>query len=202
MEQEKVVLDEFLGSLTEEFDKFVSKISVAQLKQAQDIILQAEQERGRVHITGIGKPGHVAEYIASLLSSTGTPAYFLDGTEAIHGSAGQVRQGDVVISISNSGETEELKRTVTTLRQNGAKIISVTGGANSWLSQNSDCMLYAGVTKEGDSLNKPPRASIIAEVTILQALSVLLQEAKGLTPIEYVKWHPGGALGESILGKN
>lgn len=196
------VLKGFLSNLSEELEKFIKDISIEHLNEAKDIIFKAEANKGRVHITGIGKPSYVAEYMASLFSSTGTPTYFLDGTEAIHGSAGQVRPEDVVISISNSGETEELKRTVTTLKNNGAKLISVTGGRDSWLSQNSDCMLYAGVDHEGDSLNKPPRASIIVEMTILQSLSIILQEAKNLTPIEYVKWHPGGALGQSILGGN
>lgn len=197
--KESTVLDQFLVNLSDELDKFINDLSVSTLETARDIILTSESQGGRVHITGIGKPGHVADYVASLLSSTGTPAYFLDATETIHGSAGQVRPGDVVVSISNSGETEELKRTVTTLKQNGAKIISVTGGEKSWLSQNSECTLLASVAHEGDRLNKPPRASIIVEVTVLQALSVLLQEAKGLTATEYVKWHPGGALGQAIL---
>lgn len=197
--KETKILDQFLANLTDELDKFVSELSIIELEKARDLILASEANNGRVHITGIGKPGHVADYVASLLSSTGTPAYFLDATETIHGSAGQVRSGDVVISISNSGETEELKRTVTTLKNNGAKIISVTGGKESWLSSQSDCTLLAGVNHEGDSLNKPPRASIIVEVTILQALSVLLQEAKGLTVTDYVKWHPGGMLGQGIV---
>ncbi|MEG2898546.1 MAG: SIS domain-containing protein [Eubacterium sp.] len=192
------VLSNFFETTSTELTKFIQEISQDRLFDAKELILTSEKNGGRVHVTGIGKPGHVAEYIASLLSSTGTSAYFLDGTEAIHGSAGQVKSGDVVLSISNSGETEELKKTVRTLKNNGAKIISVTGKKNSWLSQNSDCFLYAGVDKEGDSLNKPPRASILAEVLILQSLSVLLQEEKGLTNKEYGKWHPGGSLGKSI----
>ncbi|EOL44443.1 KpsF/GutQ family sugar-phosphate isomerase [Enterococcus caccae] len=191
------VLENFFDTTSEELNKLIQAISIKQLSIAKELILDSEKNGGRVHVTGIGKPGHVAEYIASLLSSTGTPAYFLDGTEAIHGSAGQVRAGDIVLSISNSGETEELKKTVQTLTKNGAKIISVTGKKSSWLSKNSDCFLFAGVEKEGDSLNKPPRASILAEVLILQSLSVLLQEEKGITNEEYVKWHPGGALGKS-----
>lgn len=103
-----------------------------------------------------------------------------------------------MLSISNSGETAELKKTVQTLKNNGATIISITGKESSWLSKNSDCFLFAGVDHEGDSLNKPPRTSILAEVLILQSLSVLLQEEKGITTKEYVRWHPGGTLGQSI----
>lgn len=197
-QQTKKILRTFCMNTSEELEKFMQTISIEALQKAKHLIVESEKMGGRVHVTGIGKPGHVAEYMASLFSSTGTPAYFLDGTEAIHGSAGQVRPNDVVISISNSGETEELIKTVQTLKNNGAKIISVTGSENSWLSQNSDCFLFAGVDKEGDSLNKPPRASILAELLILQSLSVLLQEEKQLTPKEYVKWHPGGTLGKSF----
>ncbi len=137
--------------------------------------MEAEEDGNRVHITGIGKPGHVAAYIASLLSSTGTPAYELHGTEAVHGSAGQVKPGDVVIAISNSGETAEMKATVTTLKNNGAKIIAVTGKRESWLAKKGDAYLCAGVQNEGDPLNRVPRASILAEVFVLQILSLLLQ---------------------------
>lgn len=194
-------LKSFFDTTSEEIQRFMQDVSAEQLHKAKDMVLEAEKKGGRVHITGIGKPGHVAEYVASLFSSVGTPAYFLDATEAIHGSSGQVMPNDIVISISNSGETEELKRTITTLKNNGARIISVTGGEDSWLSKNSDCVLFAKVEQEGDSLNKPPRASIIIEVFVLQSLSILLQEAKNLTLREYVQWHPGGTLGKSLVSE-
>lgn len=188
----------FIDTVFSELENFSQEIDTEQLKNAKELILSCEKEGGRVHITGIGKPGHVAGYIASLLSSTGTSCYELHGTEAVHGSSGQVVPGDVVIAISNSGETTELKATVETLLKNGARIISVTGNKESWLAKKGDIALIAGVQKEGDSMNKPPRASILAEVLVLQTLSVLLQNEKGLTPQQYVKWHPGGALGASI----
>ena len=122
----------------------------------------------------------------------------IHGTEAVHGSAGQVLSGDVVIAISNSGETTELKATVETLKSNGAKLIALTGKADSWLAKQGDVTLIAGVNQEGDAMNKPPRASILAEMVMLQSLSILLQNAKNLTPQQYVKWHPGGSLGASI----
>lgn len=191
-------LPNFLNILEDEIKAYISSIDEEPIKQARDLILEAEKNHNRVHVTGIGKPGHVAGYIASLLSSTGTPTYELHGTEAVHGSAGQVLPGDVVIAISNSGETEELKATVQTLKNNGAKIISVTGNKNSWLANEGDVFLHAGVKLEGDTLNKPPRASIVAEIIALQSLSIMLQEERNLTPEKYVKWHPGGALGKSI----
>lgn len=197
-DDEKEVLDQYLDVLSIETKKFIDGIDYDALAAAENMILEAEKNNNRVHITGIGKPGHVSGYAASLLSSTGTPSYILHGTEAVHGSAGQVMPGDIVIAISNSGETEELKATVTTLKNNGAKIISVTGKRESWLAKAGDALLFAGVEKEGGDLNKAPRASIIAEIIILQSLSVLLQNAKGLTMKQYGNWHPGGALGKSI----
>ncbi|MEG0330280.1 MAG: SIS domain-containing protein [Longicatena sp.] len=194
----KEELEQYVDNSKEEINAFMDHLDYEILNKAKDIILEAEKNEKRVHVTGIGKPGYVAGYVASLLSSTGTPTYELNGTEAVHGSAGQVLCGDVVIAISNSGETTELKATVETLRKNGAKIISVSGNETSWLAKHSDCFLFAGVQKEGDSLNKPPRSSILAEIIVLQALSVLLQYAKDLTTQTYVKWHPGGSLGKSI----
>lgn len=117
----------FLDTVNSELDKFQKQIDYHALERARDLILKAEKKYNRIHVTGIGKPGHVAGYIASLLSSTGTPAYTLHGTEAVHGSSGQVCPGDVVIAISNSGETLELKATVEALIKNGAIIVSVTG---------------------------------------------------------------------------
>lgn len=198
MKTEKEQVKEFLDIEASELKKFADGINSETLSAAKNLILEAEANRNRIHVTGIGKPGHVAGYAASLLSSTGTPTYELHGTEAVHGSAGQVLAGDVVIAISNSGETSELKATVETLKSNGAKIIALTGKENSWLANKGDVALIAGVEQEGDSMNKPPRASIVAEIMMLQSLSVLLQNAKNLTPQQYVKWHPGGSLGASI----
>lgn len=191
-------LQDFLSSIKEEFNKNVESVDIESVKKAAEIILQSEKNGGRVHITGIGKPGHVAGYIASLLSSTGTSTYELHGTEAVHGSSGQVKKGDVVIAISNSGETLELQATVGTLLSNGAHVISCTGNAESWLAKHSEVCLLAHVDKEGDNLNKPPRASILSEILILQCLSVVLQNEKKLDLDQYVKWHPGGSLGKSI----
>jgi D-arabinose 5-phosphate isomerase GutQ len=194
----KEALQKYIALEMQEVNSFVEGIDLESVESAKQLILSAQANKNRVHVTGIGKPGHVAGYAASLLSSTGTPTYELHGTEAVHGSSGQVLPGDVVIAISNSGETKELQATVVTLKKNGAKIIAVTGNKNSWLAANADTALIAGVKQEGDTLNKPPRASILAEIIILQALSVSLQYEKQLNLEEYVKWHPGGAIGQSI----
>ncbi len=191
-----MVLKNFVDISLEEIQSLIKEISLSTYEKSINLVLDAEKKGNRVHITGIGKPGHVAGYVASLLSSTGTPAYELHGTEAVHGSSGQVIPGDVVIAISNSGETAELKATVTTLKNNGAKTIAVTGKIDSWLAKTCDAFLYAGVKNEGDPLNRAPRASILAEVFVLQIFSLLLQCKKGITPQQYVKWHPGGSLGQ------
>ncbi|MEG2420315.1 MAG: SIS domain-containing protein [Oscillospiraceae bacterium] len=188
-------LSTFLTAAQEEFSAFAATINCDTYDRAAALILESQKAGGRVHITGIGKPGHVAAYMASLLSSTGTPTYFLHGTEAVHGSCGQLVAGDVVICISNSGETAELKATALAVRNNGCKIIAVTGNEKSWLAQFADAHLFAGVSKEGGPLNRAPRCSILAETLTLQALSVVLQAHCGQTPEQYVRCHPGGSLG-------
>ena len=198
MATDKEQVQEFLSIAKESVDKYVAGIDFAALSAAKQLILDAEAKGNRLHVTGIGKPGHVSGYAASLFSSTGTPTYELHGTECVHGSAGQTRPGDVVIAISNSGETGELKSTVTCLKGVGVHIIALTGNPDSWLAKEAEIALIAGVDQEGDSMNKPPRASILAEIIELQCLSILLQNEFGLDPKQYVKWHPGGALGASI----
>ncbi len=167
----------------------------ADLQLAADLIWNAQQRGNRIHVTGIGKPGHIAGYYASLLSSTGTPAYFLHGTEAVHGSCGQLVAGDVVICISNSGETQEMKGTCEAIRRNGCEIIGVSGNPESWLAKFAQVHLTAHADAEGGPLNRAPRMSILAETYVLQALSVILQERHKQTPAEYVLRHPGGKLG-------
>lgn len=196
------MIESYKHILEDEFINVMKNLDTNTLLKAKDIIKESESLKGRVHITGIGKPSYVAGYIASLLSSTGTPCYVLHGTEAVHGSAGQVLPHDVVIAVSNSGETSELKYTIETIKNLGAKVIGVSGNDNSWLARESHAHILAKVDHEGDDLNKAPRASIIAEIVVLQALSILLQEDVGLDALTYLKWHPGGALGASIREDN
>lgn len=188
-------VEEFFSSVDREFNTFLHTRKTEEYADSVELIKTAQSNGNRLHITGIGKPGHVAEYMASLFSSTGTPCYFLHGTEAVHGSCGQLVEGDVVIVISNSGETLEMKAMVEAVKNNGCRIIGVSANAASWLATNSDAFLFAGVDKEGGPLNRAPRASILAEILTLQALSVELQAECGQTPRQYVRCHPGGALG-------
>ena len=106
---------------------------------------------------------------------------------------------DVVIAISNSGETEELKKSLLTLKALGIKVIGVSGGIDSWLQKHSDAFLFAGITNEGDPLNKPPRISILAEIIVLQSLSILLHQEAAIDIDDYYAWHPGGSLGSAIM---
>ena len=186
----------FLDTVKNDLSDFIDHMDYAEIEAAADLILEAQKAGGRVHVSGIGKPGHISGYIASLMSSTGNPTYFLHGTEAVHGSCGQLVPGDVVIFISNSGETAEMRSTVLAVKNNGCKIIGVSGNRDSWLAKESAGHLFAGVTKEGGPMGRAPRMSILAETLVLQALSVALQADKDVTPQQYVKWHPGGALGK------
>lgn len=187
----------FLDTAIAELSKLRAKIGgEAYFKRVADFITAAEKEGKRVHVTGIGKPEYVSGYIAALLASVGTPTYFLDATECVHGSAGQVVPGDVVLALSNSGETMELKAAIIALKRNGVKIVGVSGNPNSWLAQQSDEFLYAGVECEGSPLNFEPRASILAEIYVLAALSIELQARKNISRKEYNAWHPGGSIGQ------
>ncbi len=189
-------LDKFVQVVKDGVDGCFTQRAFDSLERAADLINEAVSAGHRVHISGIGKPAHIAGYAASLLSSTGTPAYFLHGTEAVHGSCGQLVPGDVVLFVSNSGETAEMRATVLAIRNNGCHVIGISGNDASWLARHSDVHIYAGVAEEGGPLNRAPRMSIIAETMVLQALSVILQSDRDITPQQYVRWHPGGKLGE------
>ncbi len=186
----------FLEIAPEELAAAAARTDLRALSAAAELVLETESAGGRVHVTGVGKPEHVARYAASLLSSTGTPATFLHATEATHGSVGQIRPGDLVIAISNSGGTEELVRAVEALRAYGGRVIAVTADPTSKLARSAEVVLEARVAREGDTLGFAPRASILAEILVLGALSVQLQEAKGQTREEYARRHPAGALGQ------
>ncbi|MCR5289164.1 MAG: SIS domain-containing protein [Treponema sp.] len=195
MSKEQDAFNNFIEISKAETIEFLSQMDFDAIKKAGDIIIDAKKKGFRLHVSGIGKPAHIAGYAASLISSTGTPTYFLHGTEAVHGSCGQLVPGDVVIFISNSGETAEMKATVTAIKNNGCQVIGIAGNPQSWLAKESAAFLFAGVKQEGGPLNRAPRMSIIAESFVLQALSLYLQVERGLDPKQYVKWHPGGALG-------
>ena len=173
----------------------------AALAAAADLIEAAQASGGRVHVTGVGKPEHVAHYGASLLSSTGVPATFLHATESLHGSLGQIVPGDVVLAISNSGTTSECLLAVEAIRGYGGRLIAVTGGADSPLARAADVTLDAGVGEEGGPLGLAPRASVAAEVLVIAALGAVLQARLGLDQAAYAARHPAGALGKQARGE-
>lgn len=194
-ESNQAVTD-FFAHVDTECNAFLKARGPEEYEAAAQLILESQARGGRLHVTGIGKCGHVSAYAASLFSSTGNPAYYLHGTEAVHGSCGQLVAGDVVIAISNSGETWELKAAVLAVKNNGCKVIGVSGNPDSWLAKESDAFLFAGVKHEGGPLNRAPRNSVLAELITLQALSVALQAEKDWDPEKYVRCHPGGKLGQ------
>ena len=154
---------------------------------------------GRVTISGIGKSGHIARKIASTMASTGTPAYFVHPAEASHGDLGMVTRDDVFIALSNSGESSELLAIVPQIKRRGAKLIALTGNAESTLAREADVHLFAGAEKEACPLNLAPTASTTAALALGDALALALMQAKGFSRDEFASSHPGGALGRKLL---
>jgi arabinose-5-phosphate isomerase len=191
---------EFLDTAVAELSKLRQQITADYFSRVADLINSSEASGGRVHLTGIGKSEYVANYVAALFASTGTPAYFLHGTECVHGSAGQVVRGDVVLAISNSGETMEMKAAVKTLKQNGARIVGVSGQPHSWLARECHEFLYVGVEREGSPFELEPRASVLAQMYVLAALSIELQARKNISEDEFLSWHPAGKIGQRANG--
>jgi arabinose-5-phosphate isomerase len=184
------------GVAVEELEALQRRLDPMAFARALALLGEARERGGRVHVTGVGKPEHLAHYAASLLASTGTPATFLHATEAVHGSAGQVVDGDVVIAISNSGGTPELLAAVAASRAMGASVVAVTGGLDSELARAADAVLDAGVAREGGPLGFAPRASAAAELLVLAALAAGAEHACRLTREQYHVRHPAGALGK------
>jgi arabinose-5-phosphate isomerase len=157
------------------------------------------ERRGRVVVSGIGKSGHIARKIASTLSSTGTPAYFLHPAEAIHGDLGMIESGDVFIAISHSGESEELLSILPQVKRRGARLIALTGRRESTLAREADVLLDAGVEQEACPHNLAPTASTTAALALGDALAVALLDARGFSADDFARSHPGGALGRRLL---
>ncbi|AFJ86907.1 KpsF/GutQ family sugar-phosphate isomerase [Burkholderia vietnamiensis] len=155
--------------------------------------------RGRVVVSGIGKSGHIARKIAATLASTGTPAFFVHPAEASHGDLGMVTADDVFIGISYSGESEELVAILPLVKRIGAKLIAITGRAESSLGKLADVHLNAAVSKEACPLNLAPTASTTAALALGDALAVAVLDARGFGSEDFARSHPGGALGRRLL---
>ena len=166
--------------------------------QAVDYILHS---KGRVVITGIGKSAIIANKIVATMNSTGTPAIFMHAADAIHGDLGIIQQDDVVICISKSGNTPEIKVLVPLLKRGNNKLIAITSNKNSVLAQQADSVLYAHVDKEACPNNLAPTTSTTAQLVLGDALAVCLLEMKHFGSSDFAKYHPGGALGKRLYLK-
>ena len=167
-------------------------------EQALQLILNA---KGRIVVTGVGKTGIIAQKLSATLSSTGTPSLFLHSAEAIHGDLGRVIEEDVVIILSYSGESEEIRKLLPVLKKIGAKIISITGNIQSLMARYSDIVLNTAVKKEACPLGLAPTASTTAMLAMADALAVCLLELKGFKEKDFALYHPGGSLGRRLLLK-
>lgn len=154
---------------------------------------------GRVVVTGMGKSGHVGCKIAATLASTGTPSFFVHPGEASHGDLGMIAHDDVVLALSNSGESSEIVCIVPLIKRRGAKLIAMTGNGESTLAREADVHLNAAVDKEACPLNLAPTASTTAALALGDALAVALLDARGFSADDFARTHPGGSLGRRLL---
>ena len=155
--------------------------------------------RGRVVVMGMGKSGHVGRKIAATLASTGTPAMFVHPAEASHGDLGMIKTIDLVLAISNGGESEEITVILPVLKRQGVPLVAITGGLQSTLARHADLVLDSGVEKEACPLNLAPTASTTAQLVMGDALAVALLDARGFKAEDFARSHPGGALGRKLL---
>jgi len=155
--------------------------------------------RGRVVVMGMGKSGHVGRKIAATLASTGTPAMFVHPAEASHGDLGMIKAVDLVLAISNSGESDELAAILPVVKRQGVPLIAITGGRDSMLARHADLVLDSSVEKEACPLNLAPTASTTAQMAMGDALAVALLDARGFGAEDFARSHPGGALGRKLL---
>ncbi|HDM37672.1 MAG TPA: KpsF/GutQ family sugar-phosphate isomerase [Candidatus Omnitrophica bacterium] len=166
--------------------------------KAIDILFKC---RGKVIVTGMGKAGIIAQKISATLSSLATPSIFLHPADAIHGDLGRVVKDDVIIALSNSGQTEEILRLLTTIKKIGAKLISLIGNTKSELAKNSDVVLNVSVKKEACPFGLAPTASTTAMLAMGDALAIALAEKKGIRKEDFALYHPGGSLGKRLILK-
>jgi len=168
----------------------------SRFSQAVEMMLNV---KGRVVVTGMGKSGHIGSKIAATLASTGTPAMFVHPGEASHGDLGMIKAVDVVLAISNSGESDELVSILPVLKRQGVPLIAMTGGMNSALAKHAHVVLDSSVDKEACPLNLAPTASTTAQLALGDALAVALLDARGFKAEDFARSHPGGSLGRRLL---
>src|SRR3954451_12610180 len=167
--------------------------------RAVDLIKQAVEARGKVVVLGVGKSGHIGGKIAATLTSTGSPAVVLDSSHAMHGDLGVVADGDVVLALSASGETEELLRILPALGRFQVQVIAICGAAASTLAQNCDVFLDVNIEQEACPLNLAPTSSTTVMLALGDAIAMVLLEARGFQKEDFARFHPGGSIGRSLL---
>ena len=202
--------EEVLGPVPAETGKRVLELEARAIREVMDRI-QADGSlfekaveaihacKGRVVVTGMGKSGIICRKIAATLASTGTPSLFMHPAEAIHGDLGMVVPGDIVLAVSNSGETEELLRLLERIKRLGVTLISMTGKPSSTLARESEIHLHSGISQEACPMDLVPTASTTAALALGDALAIAVLQAKGFRPEDYAALHPGGRLGTKVL---
>ncbi len=155
--------------------------------------------KGKVIFLGVGKSGHIGKKLAATFASTGTPAFFVHATEAVHGDLGMIQKDDIVIAISNSGETKEVLNTLPSIKMIGASLLSITGNKNSTLAKNSEISLEVRIDGEADQHNLAPTNSSTATLVVGDALAVTVSRMKGFKKKDFGLYHPGGSLGKQLL---
>ncbi|MGI8958040.1 MAG: KpsF/GutQ family sugar-phosphate isomerase [Chthoniobacterales bacterium] len=167
--------------------------------RAVDLIKKTVENRGKVIVLGVGKSGHIGEKIAATLTSTGSPAVLLNSLNALHGDLGMVADGDVILALSYSGETEELLRILPAITRFQVDIIAMCGATDSTLAQNCDVLLDVNVEQEACPLNLAPTSSTTVMLALGDALAMVLLEARGFQKEDFAKFHPAGMVGRSLL---
>src|SRR5213592_296491 len=167
--------------------------------RAVELIKDAVDARGKVVVVGVGKSGHIGGKIASTLTSTGSPAVVLDSLNALHGDLGMVADGDVVLALSSSGDTEELVRILPAIARFQVKIIAICGDSDSTLAKNAHVVLDVNIEQEACPLNLAPTSSTTAMLALGDAIAMVLLEARGFKKEDFAKFHPAGMIGRSML---
>jgi arabinose-5-phosphate isomerase len=184
LRQEAEAIHAISGRLTEEFTKAV------------EMVIKCS---GKVVVTGMGKSGHIGNKIAATFASTGTPAFFVHPAELRHGDFGMLEERDLVVALSGSGETQEIKLALDPIKRLGIKIIALTGNTTSTLAKVSDAVLDVGVEREACPLNLAPTSSTTAALAMGDALAIVVMTRKGFNVEDYARSHPGGSLGQRLL---
>ena len=181
---EAQALLELIPKMNEEFDRAV------------ELMFRCH---GKVIVTGVGKSGHIGAKIAATLSSTGTPAFYVNPLDVFHGDLGVMTEDDVVLAISNSGQTDELLRFIPMVQHMRIPVIAMTGNQDSLLAKYADCRIDVGVSREADPMNLAPTSSATAQLVMGDALAVALIRKRNFQPSDFAQFHPGGALGRRLL---